>query len=104
MTGSDGPGPRPEPRSNCASLREKTTLNSVNPVTATQLRKGNILAVHAQSPTGPLVALNDNGQIVGSVTSASAAQILACIEQDYEFVAEVQQVSGAQIIVLIRPR
>jgi hypothetical protein len=103
MTGG-GPGPRPEPRSNCASLRERTTLNSVDPAAVNLLHAGTILDVRANSPTGPLVAVLNQVQIVGSVTSASAARILECIEDGYEFVAEVLQVNGGQVVVLIRPR
>jgi hypothetical protein len=68
------------------------------------LHTGTILDVRANSPTGPLVAVLNQGQIVGSVTSASAARILECIEDGYEFVAEVLQVNGGQVVVLIRPR
>lgn len=103
MSGGGG-GQRPENGSDCARLREQTTLNSVDPAIVANLKKDDVLTVHAQSARGPLVALNDTGAVVGSITSASLAKFLACIEKGFEYVAVVQSVKGGQVVVVVRPK
>jgi uncharacterized membrane protein YeaQ/YmgE (transglycosylase-associated protein family) len=104
MTGG-GPTPRPPGNgSDCAKLHEQTTLNSVDPNVLSTIKKDDILTIHAQSPRGPLVVLNQSGGVVGSITSASLAKILDCINDGFEYVAIVQSVKGGQVIVLIRPK
>ena len=105
MTGSDGGVPRP-PRdgSDCAKLNEETTLNSVDSAVLATVKKDDVLTVHAQSPRGPLVALGRNGTIVGSITSASLARFLDCIEKGFEYVFRVQSIKGGQVIVVVRPK
>lgn len=105
MTGSGGGVPRPPGGgSDCAKLHEETTLNSVDPGVLATVKKDEVLTVHAQSPRGPLVALNRNGAIVGSITSASLAKFLDCIEKGFEYVAIVQSIKGGQVIVVVRPK
>jgi hypothetical protein len=105
MTGGGGGVPRP-PRdgSDCAKLHEQTTLNSVDPRVLATISKDDVLTVHAETPRGPLLALTRGGAIVGSITSASLAKFLDCIENGFEYVAIVQSVKGGQVIVVVRPK
>lgn len=96
--GVDPTGPQPS----CEALHERTTLNSVNPAAIPVLKVGDILTVVAQSPTGPLAVVHSSGTTVGAITSASAARILECIQNGHNYVAVIQTISGAQIVVLIR--
>ena len=103
MSGGPG-GPRPDEGPNCADIQERTPLNSVNPSTLAGLQKGDVLQVQAEGPTGPLRAINDAGEAVGSITSAALARLLSCIQQGFEYVAIVQSIKGGQVIVIVRPK
>jgi hypothetical protein len=107
MSGNSGSGPTPRPPGNgsdCTKLHETTALNSVDPAVVSTIKKDDVLPVHAESPRGPLLVQNQRGATVGSVTSASLARILDCINNGFEYVAIVQSVRGGQVVVLIRPK
>lgn len=99
--GGGGVGPN-DSQPSCESLRERTTLNSVNPTALTSLKVSEILTIAAQSPTGPLAAMRQSGVILGAITSPSAARILECIQDGHVYVAEVISINGGQIVVLVR--
>ncbi len=103
MSGGPSGIDRPRTKQDCASLTDRTVLNSVNASAARGLRSGDALHLQARSLRGPLVAINAAGEEVGSITSAALAQLLACIEEGFRFVAEVQSVAGGRIEVLVRP-
>jgi hypothetical protein len=92
--------------SDCASLFEKTVLNSPDPLVLAQLKKGDVLSV-AILPRGTkkvLVALASDGRPAGSITSAALAKIISCIENEaFSFVAEVVDIQGGACTVFIRP-
>jgi hypothetical protein len=92
--------------SDCASLFEKTVLNSPDPIILAQLKKGDILSVEIL-PRGTkkvLVALTANGKPAGSITSAALAKIISCIENEtFSFAAEVVDIHGGACTVFIRP-
>jgi hypothetical protein len=97
-TGFDGPATE----TNCETLTDNTTLNSLNPEALHGLKVGDILDVRAEGPRGPLVVLNHAGVIVGAITSALVGQILTCIGQGNQYIAEVMRINGGQVIVTIR--
>ncbi len=92
--------------SNCASLFDKTILNSPNPEVLVQLDKGAILPLVILTQEGRrlLIALGPDGQPAGSITSAALAKIFSCIEDEgFSFVAEVIEINGGACSVYIRP-
>lgn len=99
-TGVDGPSPA----TSCEALTDKTTLNSLNQGALDGLNVRDILDVRAEGPRGPLVVINEAGNIVGAITSALAGQILMCIDQGHQYVAEVMRINGGQVVITIRHR
>ena len=102
-SGRGGPIERP-PTSDCSTLRDKTPLNSVDSDVLRGVNIGDILPVTAQGDRGPLVVTNKNGEVLGSITSMKLAALLRCINDGFEFVAEVESISGGQVVVLIRAK
>jgi hypothetical protein len=88
----------------CEKLHEETTLNSPNPAVVRALRVGDILSLRARAPRGPLIAVTEDSQEVGSITSALLARVLACITEGHEYVAEVRRISGGRVDVEVRHR
>lgn len=103
MSGSGGGIDRPRNGPDCANLQETTNLNSVDAGVAATIKPNDQLAVSAQTPRGPLLAVTTRGEAVGSITSASLARILECINQGFHFVAIVQSITGGRIVVEVRP-
>ncbi|WP_250492910.1 hypothetical protein [Caballeronia sp. GAWG1-1] len=67
-----------------------TTLNSVNPLILRGIRQGAVLEVDViPGPPPRLVAKDHNGATVGSITSRSMLQFIACIQGGRQYVAEV---------------
>ena len=90
----------------CASLMVETILNSPNPEVVPNLKKGQVLAIELREASGKatLVAVTDDGETAGSVTSPIVARILECIRRGFQYVARVQKTSGGCCDVEIRPR
>lgn len=90
--GGGGTGGPEVDRCNIISL---TNLNSPNATVVSTLRPGDVLDVHLQvGPPRLLLAVTSPGQIVGSITSAEMARLIACIQQGESYVAEVVSVRG----------
>lgn len=107
MSGSGsigGGGGAADATEDCANLFEQTTLNSPNPAVITQLKPGDILALHLQTPRGPVIAVTDGGDTAGSITSAILARLITCLDAGHQFIALVLAVQGGACDVEIRPR
>jgi hypothetical protein len=90
----------------CSTLIERTFLNSPVAAVVASLTPGDVLDVRLQTgAAGPsLLAVNSSGATAGSLTPPRLPQIIDCIQQGFAYVAVVQQISGGQITVEIRPR
>jgi hypothetical protein len=100
---SPGGGPTPTPADPC-DIVELTTINSPNRTVITGLRAGDELeVVFDPGPPQRLIARTAQG-IAGSITSRMMLQIIQCIGQGYQYVAEVLSVNGAICQVRIHPR
>ena len=91
--------------SECAKLIERTFVNSPAPTAVAALHVGDVLQVALQNVSGvqTLRALDSSRATVGSLTPTRLPQIIECIEGGFEYVAVVQEISGARVKVEIRP-
>lgn len=100
------PSPSTTSHTNC-DIVEVVPLNSVQPNVVSQLRVDDILEVALVGAS--LVAMrpgagSQQGQIAGSLTPRSLADLLDCIGRGREYVAVVRQLRGGFCEVEIRPR
>jgi hypothetical protein len=92
--GGDAPDP--------CDITVDTPLNSPNPAALAGLKSGDVLAVRLQAgPPVVLVALAPGGQVVGSITAAAMAQIIACIRSGVQYQAEIRSIRGGVCTVRI---
>lgn len=106
MSGSGGspipPGDNPRNPS-CLDLFDRVPLSSPNPHAVRNLTVGTTLTVAAQTPTGPLVAINAAGVLVGSILTSRLVAFLRCIESGTDYAAIVTSIQGGLIEVEVRP-
>jgi len=102
-TGGGLPPGEVGPELDCASLYDRTILNSPVPDVLSKLKKGGVLSLTLSSPKGPLLAVTDGGETAGSITSSKMVQLILCIEQGFRFIAIIQDIVGGRCDVLIRP-
>ncbi|WP_124470953.1 MULTISPECIES: hypothetical protein [Burkholderia cepacia complex] len=84
-------------------IDEVTSLNSVSPAALRNVGPGTLLnVVFVAGPPQRLVAQDNTGQIVGSITSRSMLQIIECIQSGRRYVAEVLGIQGGSCQVRVR--
>lgn len=84
-------------------LRINTYLASPQAEAMEAMEVGSILAIHAVSATGPILAVSSNGETVGSIISREQIRLLKCLVKGVNFIAEVISINGAECRVQIRP-
>ncbi|BCS51772.1 hypothetical protein [Geobacter sp. SVR] len=89
----------------CSKLFERTVLNSPKAEILAKLEAGQVLKlILMQSDSKKsLVAVTSEGEVAGSITTASLSQIKKCIDQGYGYIALVESVAGGRCSVLLRP-
>lgn len=100
--GGDGPGPEIQ-EIDCTRISERTVLNSPDPEVVSSLTKGDVLDVKVQNGMS-LVAVTEDGEIAGALTPPLLPRIVECIEEGFEYVAIVLNVSGGECRVHIKLR
>ena len=78
----------------CPLLTFVTPLNSVNPHSLGNITIGDELPICEHA----------SGIVVGSITAIELAQLFACMEMGYQYVAEVESINGGTCLVRIRHR
>lgn len=86
----------------CPLLTFVTPLNSVNPHSLGNITIGDELPICEHD--GSIVAIDASGIVVGSITAIELAQLFACMEMGYQYVAEVESINGGTCLVRIRHR
>lgn len=107
MSGSSGGGGipsinRPNENEDCAALVINTNLASPQAAVINNLEEGDKLIIQAASDQGPIQALDDNGQVAGTIMSREQVRILNCIIGGTEYSAEVISIENGQCQVQIR--
>lgn len=87
------------------NIFEKTILNSPNPVVLSRLESNDVLNLRVEDSNGrrSLVAIDNTGEVAGSITSMSMARLIRCIESGHNFIALVIEIDGGRCDVQIRP-
>lgn len=106
MGGRDGSGSLPgggwpPEELDCSAIRDTTILNSPDPVVLSRLSVGDVLSIRAESDDGPLVAVDSEGSVAGSITSLSMSRMLRCISEGWDFQARVSELEGGRCRVEI---
>lgn len=84
-------------------INEVTSLNSVSQAALHNVGLGTLLnVVFVVGPPQRLVAQDNTGQIVGSITSRSMLQMIECIQSGRQYVAEVLGIQGGSCQVRVR--
>ena len=93
-------------KKDCSSLFIKTYLNSPKPSVLNTLKKGDVLQVELAGTGARRIvqASTKKGAVAGSITGADLADLIACINEGYDFVAIVESVSGGSCEVTVRPK
>ena len=105
MSGSGGGTWIEQPGDSCGTLSQQTTLNSPNRAVLAQLSKGTELEVSVNK-SGKAVTVEAlfNGRVAGTITSSIIQRLAECMENGYQYVAEVIDVQGGACRVHIRLR
>ncbi len=113
MSGSGSPRePRPPPPgdngggSDCGDLAFLTTLASPNPDEIDSLDLGDVLRVALidEDDVTIIGVQKRGGEVIGSIVSGRLADLRACLQQGFEYRAEVKSVAGGAIRVRISAR
>jgi len=109
MSGSGGGGGlpsinRPSATESCDDLVINTNLASPRTEVVTHLEPGNILDIRLEGDQGPIVAVDGNGNVAGSIISREQLRLLSCIVAGTQFVAEILSIINGQCQVQIRTR
>lgn len=84
-------------------INELTLLNSVSPTALRSIQPGVLLRlVFEKGPPQRLTAVDQTGQFVGSITSRSMLQIIECMQNGRQYVAEVIGIQGGSCQVRVR--
>lgn len=107
MSGSSGGGSipsinRPNENEICEDLVINTNLASPQALVINNLNEGDLLSIHAITDQGPIQALDENGQIAGTIISREQVRLLNCINMGTQYEAEVTSVGNGQCQVQIR--
>jgi hypothetical protein len=107
MSGSSGGGGipsinRPNENEICEDLVINTNLASPQALIVNNLNEGDILSIHAITDQGPIQALDENGQVAGTIISREQVRLLNCINKGTQYEAEVISVGNGQCQVQIR--
>lgn len=100
--GGDGGG---SAGSNECDIVERTNVNSPDRTVRATLRTNDVLGVeYVAGPPKKLLVKTSSGATLGSITSASMAQIIQCILAGYKYEAIVLSISGGLIEVQVQPK
>ena len=118
--GPDDPNPRPPAKpvapkkkgggggsggSDQCNIVERTNINSPDRTVKATLRTNDVLEVeYVAGPPKKLLVKTASGATLGSITSASMAQIIQCILAGYAYEAIVLAISGGLIEVQVQPK
>jgi len=107
MSGGDSSGgySGPDEVLDCASIFEKTILNSPKPDVLSKITAGDVLTLELKQDDGrkSLVAVTNNKEVAGSITSATLSKIKSCMDQGFSYIAIVESIEGGRCTVLLRP-
>lgn len=99
-SGGSGGGSGANP---CATLMATTILNSPKAAVLAHLQPGQVLDVGLRAGSPGVVVATWKGQEAGSITFATIATLINCLNAGFSFVADVLSVNGGRCEVRVRP-
>jgi hypothetical protein len=109
MSGGDysgvGSGGAGENR-DCTAIFDRTVLNSPQQEVLETLESGDVLTLRIEELGNgrmAVVAVTEDGDIAGSITSATVAKLKVCLESGFKFIAIVESIENGKCVVNIRP-
>lgn len=105
--GSDGGnfgGGGGTPPFNCTNVSIKTNIISPDPNVLKTIHSGDILQVSLQTATGPLIAVTAKGKTLGAIFIKDPTSLIACINNGNSYKAEILNISGGDVQILITNR
>ena len=85
----------------CSKVSIKTNVSSPNPSVLATLKVGDILKIEIRVPTGPLLAITQTNQVLGSVFTKDPAALIGCINDGNLYEAEILKISGGDVQIII---
>jgi hypothetical protein len=87
----------------CQELKFRAALQSVQPEAVENLTEGEILHVTLR-PAGnpPVIEVRTAAQVLVGALIQRVPELLRCLQQDFEYVAEVMSVDGGHVHVEVR--
>ncbi len=101
-SGSGGWSPSP-PQNPCNTLAFRAPLNSPQPAVLAQLSVGSLLTVSLAPTPQAAVYISYLGQVAGSLTGQKIISLINCIQNGYQFQAEVISIVGGLCTVDVGP-
>jgi len=95
-----GDGGQPDP---CERIVVDTVLQSPQAEVIAGLRPGDQLRLQLTAGGAPVVAATAGGRAAGSVVIRELMVLIGCLRAGRRFVADVVQVDGGSVTVLVRP-
>lgn len=106
MSGSGGGSWINTPNDSCATLSQQATLNSPVKAVLANVKKGDLLSINVRKVgSAAIVEALHNGQVAGTITSSIIQRLAECMEEGYEYVAEVvDHVQGGACRIQVRAK
>jgi hypothetical protein len=105
MSGSGGGGGGPGvPTTDCASLVQRTALNSPDPTVLANLKVKDALEVRFRIPGQTMIgAFTADGALAGTITYAGVTRLAKCLADGFKYVGLVLKIDGGECQIEIRP-
>lgn len=100
--GSNGGSPGSSTR--CQDINTITHIATPNPQILEKVKVGDYLDLTLRTSTGPIQAVTNTGEIVGSILTVTISQLINCINEGVQFHAKVLSKNGGDCKVLITPK
>jgi hypothetical protein len=103
--GGGGTWVSPQENVDCATISDRSVLNSPVPAVIGQLKAGDVLDIRLnRTGAAPIVEAVFSGQFAGTVTSRIMLRLIECISSGHTYMAEVVNVAGGACTVDVRHR
>jgi hypothetical protein len=103
MSGSKRTWTPTTPTNTCDQLSFRSSINSPQPSVISGLNKGDILKVVLQTIPQTAVVVEHQGTTAGALVGTKVNSLINCLQNGYQFVAEVLEVAGGRCTVEVRP-
>lgn len=103
MSGSKRTWTPTTPTNPCDQLSFRSSVNSPQPSVISGLNQGDILQVVLQTLPQTAVVVQHQGATAGALVGTKVNSLINCLQNGYQFVAEVLEVAGGRCTVEVRP-